>query len=156
MRFLLRALAFCLICTCLIAHKEPAQTSVKLVSHKGRVIPFKIRSQKLEWVNGKLNLAILSTDNKLLQLNNMSDRLIKDTIFRNDKVTFLLIDSNRTFIQNNRILPLLEVECSQPVKGQPVHIRAHGRIYYNKIWYTTTLSYYGSLPEKRANTTYTK
>ncbi len=156
MRFFLRTLAFCLICTCLAAQKEPAKTSVKLVSHKGRTIPFKIKSQKLEWVNGKLNLAILSTENKLLQLNNVNERWLKDTTFRSNKVTFLLIDSNRTFIQNNRILPLLEIECRQPAKGQPVYIRAHGRIYYNKIWYTTTLSYYGSLPEKRATTTFTK
>lgn len=150
MRFFIKTVALGLLCVCMLAHKEPAKTTVKLTSHKGRSVYFKIKSQKLEWVNGKLNLALLSTDNKLVELNNINEQWLKDTTFRNKGVNFLMIDSNRTFIQNSRILPLIEIECAEPQKGKPVHIRAHGRIYYNKIWYTATLTYYGSLPEKKS------
>lgn len=136
----------------MLAAGKPRMPVVKLTSHKGKAVSFVIRRPKLEWVNGALNLSLLSADNKLIQLNGISESLLTDTTFRSASVSYLLIDSNRTFMQSKRLLPLIEIECREAEPGKPVFIRAHGRVYHNRIWYTATIEYTGMLPRKTFNT----
>jgi ribonuclease HII len=148
MRVFQKLIVMGVLCVGFSATKVPVKNSVKLVSHKNRSVYFNIKKQQLEWVNGKLNLSLLSADNKLLQLNNIDENWLKDTTFRHISVSYVLIDSNKTFTQHNRILPLIEIECKEAKPGAPIFLRAHGRVYYNKIWYTATFNYSGKLPNK--------
>lgn len=140
----------------LTASHYPVKNTVKLVPYKGKEIPFKIKTQKLEWVNGALNLALLSTDNRLVQVNNISEQYLKDTTFRNKSISLLVVDSQATFTQNNRLLPLIEIACKEAKKDKLISIRVHGRVYANKTWNTATIDFTGALPEKKFMSQYKK
>lgn len=145
-----------LLSICLSAPQAPQKSSVKLVTPKGKVIPFKVRSQKLEWINGRLNLAVLSADNKVVQVNNIDEQMLTDTTFRHKSISFILIDSNATYTHNKSLLPLIEITCSEPRKGGAIDLKAHGKVYHNKSWYLLTVSYSGTLPEKKFMSQYKK
>jgi hypothetical protein len=151
-----KLLFIALLSICLSAFQAPQKSSVKLVSPKGKIIPFKVKSQKLEWINGKLNLAILSADNKVVQVNNIDEQFLTDTTFRNKSVSFIFIDSSFTYTNNKRLLPLIEIACSEPRKGNTISLRAHGKVYYNKNWYLLTVDFSGTLPEKKFMSQYKK
>jgi hypothetical protein len=125
-------------------------TSVKLTNIKGKTIPFKIKTKRIEWVNGKLNLSFLSTDGKLMQVNHIDAKYICDTTFRSSAVKGLLITDSITFSQLSRIAPLVQVSCKEAKKGAPITITAQGRLYYKKISYHYTVLFTGLLPEKQA------
>lgn len=131
-------------------------TTVTLTNHKGKKILFKVKTKKIEWVNGKINLSLLSTDGKLLQLNNISESFLKDTTFRNSNISSVLITDSATFYSIKRISPLVEIVCSESKVGAEIAIIAQGSLFYKKSTYKYQINFYGNLPEKRFNTTYKK
>ncbi|TAE85076.1 MAG: hypothetical protein EAY81_06910 [Bacteroidetes bacterium] len=130
--------------------------TVTLTSQKGKKIVFKVKTQKIEWINGKLNLSFLSADGKLLQLNNIDESTLKDTIFRSTDVNAVYITDSISYKSIKRIAPLLEMTCATPKKGQEISILAQGSVFYKKNTIKYTIRYKGVLPEKRYNTTYKK
>lgn len=109
---------------------------VKLTNQQKQNVPFKIKSQKIDWVNNSINVALLSTDNKLIQINNIPEGMLKDTTFKNRRVQVVLIDdSSKTFTQNKRFLTLVEINCDVPEMGHNVAISAQGKVFYEKQWY---------------------
>jgi hypothetical protein len=124
--------------------------SVKLMNHQKKTVPFKIKSQKIEWVNNVINIALLSTDNQLVQINNIPESLVKDTTFRNNRVQVLMIDkNNNTFIQNKRFLPLIEIRCDAVEAGHSISIETQGKIFHQKKWYQFEVNIQSTLPKEK-------
>jgi hypothetical protein len=124
--------------------------NVKLTNHQKKDVPFKIKSQKVDWVNNSLNIAILSTDNKLIQINNIPENMLKDTTFKNRRVQVVLIDStSKTFTQNKRFLTLVEIKCDEPEPGQNIAITAQGKIFHEKQWYKFDIKLAAILPKEK-------
>lgn len=121
---------------CAFGFTSRNSSTVKLTNHQKKDVPFKIKSQKIDWVNNSINVALLSTDNKLIQINNIPEGMLKDTTFKNRRVQVVLIDdSSKTFTQSKRFLTLVEINCDVPEMGHNVAISAQGKVFYEKQWY---------------------
>lgn len=135
---------------CAFGFTSRDSSTVKLTNHQKQDVPFKIRSQKIDWVNNSINLALLSTDNKLIQINNIPESMIRDTIFKNRRVQVVLIDStNKTFVQNKRFLTLVEIKCDVPESGHIIAISAQGRVFHEKQWYRFEIKTTQVLPKEK-------
>lgn len=139
-----------------IGYAQENVSTVTLTGQKGEKVVFKIKTQKIEWVNNKINLSFLSADGKLLQLNNIDESTLKDTIFRSTAVNAVYITDSITYRPIKRIAPLLEITCTTPKKGQKISVLAQGSLFYKKNSYKYTIRFRGTLPEKHFNTTYKK
>lgn len=135
---------------CAFGFTSRDSSTVKLTNHQKQDVPFKIRSQKIDWVNNSINLALLSTDNKLIQINNIPESMIRDTIFKNRRVQVVLIDStSKTFVQNKRVLTLIEIKCDVPESGHILDISAQGRVFHEKQWYRFEIKTTQVLPKEK-------
>jgi hypothetical protein len=131
--------------------------TVKLTNHKKQEVAFRIKSQKIDWVNNSINLALLSTDNKLIQINNIPENMLKDTTFKNKMVQVVLIDGNsKTFVQNKRFLTLVEIKCDVPESGHNITINVQGRVFYKKQWYRFQIETTQVLPKEKNLGTFKK
>jgi hypothetical protein len=123
---------------------------VKLLNHQKKAIPFKIKTQKIEWINNVINIALLSTDNRLIQINSIPESMLTDTTFRNHRVQVMMIDNNDiTFTQNKRFLPLIAVKCNVAESGHSIAVNAQGKIFYQKQWYQFEVNTEHLLPKKK-------
>jgi hypothetical protein len=123
---------------------------VKLTNQQKQNVPFKIKSQKIDWVNNSINVALLSTDNKLIQINNIPESMLKDTTFKNRRVQVVLIDStSKTFVQNKRYLTLVEIKCDVPESGHIISVSAQGKVFYEKQWYLFEIKTTQVLPREK-------
>ena len=139
-----------LLIICLSAFTDSNNGSVKLINHQKKAVPFKIKSQKIEWVNNAINIALLSTDNRLIQINSIPENLLTDNTLRNNRVQVLMIDNNNTtFTQNKRFLPLLEIRCDAAETGHSISIVAQGKIFYQKQWYQFEVTTQHVLPKEK-------
>jgi hypothetical protein len=146
----LNKISLVLLIIFLSAFTNSNKGSVKLVNHQKKIVPFKIKSQKIEWVNNVINIALLSTDNQLIQINNIPESLLKDTTFRNNRVQVLMIDNNNTtFNQNKRFLPLIEISCDAAETGHSISIETQGKIFYQKRWYQFEVNIQSTLPKEK-------
>jgi archaellum biogenesis ATPase FlaH len=139
-----------LISICVFGFTSHNSSTVLLTNHQKQVVPFKIKSQKIDWVNNIINLALLSTDNKLIQINNIPENMLKDTTFRNRRVQVVLIDStSKTFTQNKRFLTLVEIKCNLPEPGQTFAINAQGKVFHENQWYRFNVKTTQVLPKEK-------
>lgn len=145
-------------CCLLFAISTFAQSgnSVILLNQSGKKVNFRIKKHKLEWVNGKINLSFLSSDGKLLQINNIAESMIKDTAFRGKTIAAAIICDTITYLQLKRFPPMIEIVCSVAKKGNPIEISAQGTLYYHRKWYKYTVYYAGDLPDKKFTSSYKK
>lgn len=122
---------------------------VKLTDHNKKPIKFALKTQKIEWVNGRVNIAMLSTDNKLLQINNISESLLHDTTFRNRNVQVVYINNNKTYKLNNRQLPLIDIICEGAETGKMLSLSARGKVYLDNAWILFDVTTEQALPTKK-------
>lgn len=135
---------------CLFGFTERDSGLVKLTNHQKQDVPFKIKTQKIEWVNNSVNVALLSTDNKLIQINNIPESMLIDTAFKNGRVQVIMIDSNnKTFTQNKRFLTLVEIKCDGAESGHTIVINAQGKIFHQKQWYRFDIKTQHILPKEK-------
>jgi len=153
MHFITKALKISAAAILLFSFTDAEPTKVSLMNHRGESLPFEIKRQKLEWVNGKLNLSILSTDNRLLQLNHLESALVKDTVFKSSKVSMLLISGSRTYTQNNRILPVIEIESPGLKSGNPIRIKFSGKLFFKRLNCAIEADFSGTIPSQKKLTT---
>ncbi len=150
-------IALVLIGMCVFSFTSRNSGIVKLTNHMKQDVPFKIKSQKIDWVNNSINLALLSTDNKLIQINNIPENMLKDTTFKNRRVQVVLIDSSsKTFVQNKRFLTLVEIKCDVPESGHNITINVQGRVFYKKQWYRFQIETTQVLPKEKNLGTFKK
>lgn len=139
-----------LVTMCLLSFTIRNSSLVKLTNHQKQDVLFKIKSQKIDWVNNSVNVSLLSTDNKLIQINNIPESMLKDTTFKNSRVQVVLIDENsKTFTQNKRILTLVEIKCDGAETGHSISINAQGKIFHQKQWYQFEIKTQQVLPKEK-------
>lgn len=122
---------------------------VKLTDHQKKTLKFAIKKQKIEWVNGRVNISLLSTDNNLLQVNNISESFLRDTTLRNRNIQVVYITGNKTYKLNNRQLPLIDIICDGPETGNLFSISARGKVYHDKAWILFDMTSEQVLPNKK-------
>jgi hypothetical protein len=140
----------------LSGYAQQTSNTVIITKQNGKKVLFKIKNQKIEWVNGKVNLAFTSTDGKLLQINNIAEAMLKDTTFRSKVIRAVLITDSATFSQINNLSPLIEITCEGPQKGNEVSFIIQGSLFYKKVTYRYNITYTGVLPEKKFTSAYKK
>jgi hypothetical protein len=140
----------------LSGYTQQTANNVTITNQNGKKVLFKIKTQKIEWVNGKVNLAFTSTDGKLLQITNIAETTLKDTTFRSNAVMAVLITDSFTFKPIKRIAPLVEITCEGAKKGKEVSFIIQGSLFYAKNAYRYSITYTGVLPEKKFTSTYRK
>ncbi len=142
---------------CLLGFTERDNGIIKLTNHQKQNVPFKVKNQKIEWVNNVINLAFLSTDNRLIQINNIPESMLKDTTFKNSRVQVVMIDNNnKTFTQNKRFLTSIEIKCDGAESGHNIAIAAQGKIFHQKQWYRFEIRTQNILPKEKNLGTYKK
>lgn len=131
------------------------QTSgtVKLVNHQKKTVPFKTNKAKIEWVNGFVNIALLSTDGQIIQINQIPEGLLKNTTLRSSKINLLLISGDKPYKPLSTHRPLFEITCKKATAGQPISISAQGKLYNNKAWYLVDVKVSGVLPTQQFKST---
>lgn len=139
-----------LLIVCISAFTSGNFNYVKLINHQKKAVPFKIKSQKIEWINNAINIALLSTDNRLIQINNIPESMLIDTTFRNNRVQVMMIDNNDIFFtQNKRFLPLIAIKCDMAETGHSISVHAQGKIFYQKQWYQFEVNTEHLLPKEK-------
>jgi hypothetical protein len=139
-----------LLILCVSAFTSGNHNYVKLLNHQKKAVPFKIKSQKIEWINNAINIALLSTDNRLIQINNIPESMLIDTTFRNKRVQVMMINNNDiTFTQNKRFLPLIAIKCDLAESGHLISVNAQGKIFYQKQWYQFEVNTEHLLPKEK-------
>ncbi len=122
---------------------------VKLMNHQKKSVPFKVSKTHIEWVNGFINLAFTSTDGRMIQVNQIWEKALKDTSFRSSQVKLILMDGDQPFKSVPSQRNLIEITCKKGKKGEPITINAQGKVYRNKAWYNLNVTFKGKLPEHR-------
>jgi hypothetical protein len=139
-----------LLIVCISAFTNEKLNDVKLLNHQKKAVPFKIKSQKIVWINNVINIGLLSTDNRLIQINNIPESMLTDSTFRNHKVQVMMIDnSDIAFTQNKRFLPLITIKCDLAETGHSISIHAQGKIFYQKQWYQFEVNTEHLLPKEK-------
>ncbi|MBP9186369.1 MAG: hypothetical protein KBE91_01745 [Bacteroidia bacterium] len=141
---------------CLTAFVAGDGATIKLTDQLNKPIIFKIKSQRIEWVNNSVNLAFLSTDNKLIQINNIPEKALVDTTIKTSRVHILMIDSNCTYKQNRRNISKVEIKCAGPASGNQLSILVKGRFYHKKRWYDFDIKSQQILPKEKTIGTSTR
>lgn len=135
------------------------QTTLTLRNQAGKKLQFKIATQKVEIVNGHLNISLTSADNNILQVNDLTENFLKDTLLKNSKVRMVFIQqtTNKTFLSSYEHKLRVQVSCKKVEKGEPVKIKITGRILLNKNeWYDVSAVIYDYIPEKKYLSNYKK
>ncbi len=134
---------------CLSSFFVDDSATIKLTNQLNKPIVFKIKSHKVEWVNNAVNIAFLSVDNKLIQINNIPESALTDTVIKSSRVHVIMIDSNDTYKQNKRNLSKIEIKCDGAIKGNALTITAKGRFYYKKKWVDFDIKSQQILPQEK-------
>lgn len=113
----------------------PIPTKVGLVNNQLKYERFKVKKIKVQWVNNHINIALLSTDNRLIQLNNIKQDYMKDTVFNDPSVNLVFIDQNETYTSRAALLPQIEIRCANAKPNQPFYVFARGKVFTNNKWY---------------------
>lgn len=139
----------------LMSFVHQTANSVKMQNHNKQNLAFKIKKVNIEWVNGKVNLATVSTNNKIIQLNNLTEVMLKDTTFRHKGIDLIFMDGQKAFKSVVRFKPLVEVTCAGPKAGNTISLNVQGKVYYQKAWYNINMQVSQKLPAQKFISTQT-
>lgn len=129
--------------------------SVKIQNQRKQNFAFKIKKVNIEWVNGRVNLANVLTNNKIIQLNNLTEVMLKDTTFRHTGIDLIFMDGEKVFKSVARFKPLVEVKCKGPKTGNTILINVQGKVYFQKAWYNINMQVSQKLPAQKFISTQT-
>lgn len=150
-----KLLLFTLLAFALMSFVQQTGNSVKMQNHNKQNIAFKIKKVNVEWVNGRVNLAAVSTKNKMIQLNGLTEIMLNDTTLRHKGIELIFIDGENAFKSVVRFKPLVEVRCIGPKTGNNIMVNVQGKVYFKKAWYSINMQISQKLPAQKFISTQT-
>lgn len=148
MRVLLK-IAFAFLAMHFVANQANAQNSLLLTTERGTRIYFNIKRAKVENINGKINISLLSKKAKVFEINGIPESVFADTTLKIFGTTAVYITDSITFKSIAERGNLFEITCPNKKPKAPFTLLANGKMYQGKKTIMYSLTFTGQLPAKQ-------
>jgi len=138
--------------------KNSLKSYMQLSNETEKNTDFNFKSEpRFEIQNGKLNVAVISDNNMLFELNGIDEKCIKDTTLyaTNFKITFIRNQTEKAW-QSKAIdsTTNLIVSCKSIKNGSPITLKLKGKIYSGSNHLDFNGVFTGKVPDRKNTTTF--
>ncbi len=151
---LLKLISIINIILCISNDVKAQLNKVEITNYKHQRVKFLIAKNYIEWVNGTVNIALTAANGRMLQINNIPQSLLTDTVVRTNKINLDYIINDKIYKTKPAQKALFEINCKKMEEGEDIQLTAQGKVYLNKTRYKIKSTISSKLPEKKYITTH--
>jgi len=134
----------------LFSEAQTFSSKVSIRNSKGTKVPFILKDEPVISIsNDILNIAFVSTQNDLLELNNIDINLITDTLLNSTNFNIAWIKPSQTWLSSKiDKKSTIEIKCVKNLQGKPIIIYINTRIYNSSSYHIVRATVKGNIPAK--------
>lgn len=155
-KFVITSFIACLFLLKQAAGQEP-KNEVHIYDQRGKAAGTSLRSEpRFEIRNGQLNIAVILSDNSVLQVTGVPVSALKDTVLSGKACRLVYMKSGvqGAFTSNEKDRnSVLTIRCAAAKTGSPLQVSMKGKVYRGNTFCSVDAHLWGKVPEQRYSTT---